>query len=157
MSSETLTAIATFAGAAATAGAVWVAWRQLGRMASSAEESVKSNSISTLATVLSIEDSISQRLHQIDLASKDIQMNHSTWTDEQLRAAQRHLDGVTQNYLNAMDRLCTCFLRGQIPEEDYKQDYQEQLPRTIETYEKYFAGANRRYKNILDLREKWRS
>lgn len=28
-----------------------------------------------------------------------------------------------ENYLNSMDRLCACILRGQFPEEEYRKDY----------------------------------
>lgn len=153
---EALSVIISFLGFGGTVTAIFVAHGQLKKMATSADASTTANKIATLATVLQIEDIISQRLREIENQAAVIEAHESGWTLEQKKAAKANYEGAVQHYLNAMDRLCACFLRGMLPEEDYRRDYQEQLPRTIETYERYLGGANDRFNNIRLLRDKWR-
>ena len=155
---ETITVIVGTLALCATGVLAYYAHKQLKEIAASAKEAAKANTTATLATVVQIEGIIGERLKRIDEVSSVIQKNASkSLSDEEKAAEKSNFDGAVQNYLNAMDRLCACFLHGTIPEEFYKQDYVEQIPRTVSTYERYFGGANDHYHNILTLRNKWRT
>ena len=136
---------------------VWFAARQLSKMAESIEKASRSNDLAVLDMVLKIEDSINERKARVDEITYRIQANAGVLTTESAGLLQAQLNSAVESYLNAMDRLCACIIRGTIPEKDYKEDYVEALPALIETYNKHFKGIERRYKNILDLRERWRS
>ncbi|MBS1911055.1 MAG: hypothetical protein JST22_03635 [Bacteroidetes bacterium] len=154
---EVLSLIISSLGFGGAVMAIVFAQKQLVKAAKANSESEKANSISTLATVLQLEDIIGDRMRRIDEIRRTLGTIQGTPTKAQVDAYQADLDGAVHSYLNAMDRLCACFLRGTIPEDVYKEDYVELLPRTIETYEKYFGGVNNRYKNITDLRDCWRN
>jgi hypothetical protein len=152
--------IITGLGFAGTVLAVLVAYGQLKRMAQSVDIAVKANAISTVNTVLSIEQMIFEnrvRLSEASIAVSEMNAradrgDHIVPADVEI--ATLRFNEARESYLNAFDRLCACLLRGSIPEDDYRKDYRGGLTELVQQHRE-LLGVDTRFRNIIKLYDKW--
>jgi len=68
---------------------------------------------------------------------------------------QTSYEEAKESYLNAIERLASCILKGQFPEAEMKTSYRGYIASTIKEFEDRFrAGTD--YPRILELHQKWR-
>jgi hypothetical protein len=138
-----------------TLGGIIIALIQIGKV-------VKSNSISEVAALLQIESVLGQNRQRIDQATvlmanlNSKRQGGGTVLQAEIDAVEIEMNGAVQNYLNSLDRLCACILRGVFREDYAKQDYRDYINAAIETYADHFGGVKDRFHNIRKVREKWR-
>jgi hypothetical protein len=119
MSAEWLTARATVVGAVAAIAAVAVANGQLKNL-------VVSFRISGLAAVLTMEAEMTTRADKLDEFSFRVQLavSENKIPDEQIELYAKRIAQLTDNYLNSVDRLAFCILKGYLPEKDWRGEYE---------------------------------
>lgn len=68
---------------------------------------------------------------------------------------ESELKSAIESYLNAIDRLCYCFLNGYVLEKGRdKSEYHDLLKSTVRTHESKFKSGTK-YRNIIELLNKW--
>jgi hypothetical protein len=147
MSAEYVTAWATVVGAIAAIAAVAVANGQLKNLADSFR-------MSGLAAVLTMESEMNSRAEKMDEFSFRIQLalSEQRLSDEQIESHKERLLQLTDAYLNSVDRLAFCILKGYLPERDWRAEYEVLINGLI-------AGPNRArdFDNIVKLYSKWQN
>ena len=153
---ETISLIIAAGGVIAAIIAAFVYFAQLKKMTSSVEAAKKSNSIATLNAVISLENTIiNSRIRFSEAAINASKLNKDD--DEKHRNATiLAFEEARETYLNAMDRFCSCILKGDFPEIEYRKDYRHAVNKIV-THSNYkdLMGTGTRYRNILKLYEKW--
>jgi hypothetical protein len=134
-------------------------WRQL-RHAS------RSLATSSLMAILALEDAIARSRAEYS----DALMEAARFKDqlEKLSDTERKPAGPfleilefriaekVEQYLNALDRLCACIIRGDVDEARYRQDYRSGIQDAIDGHADHL-GPNTRHPNIIKVHEAWRS
>jgi hypothetical protein len=148
-------------GTVVAIGLLIVAVYQLRRAAQAVERATEANQLSTLNTVLSLDATISERRIRLSEASVAISELARKAKDDptppkegEFKVAQLRFEEARESYLNAMDRLCACILRGFLPEDDCRRDYRGGINDTVQGH-KDLLGPGTRYRNILKVHEKW--
>lgn len=133
---------------------------QLGAEAN--ELAAQANKNANLVTVLTMENSLwSARLRVAEAATQqmDAARRHkeedSETSDQLLKNAQLVYDEAKEQYLNVLDRLCACIVRGFVDEEVYRRDYRELIAETIRDHAPAFQVGTRHY-NVVTVHEAWR-
>jgi uncharacterized protein HemX len=111
---------------------------------------------STLTNVLSIEAELNSRKEKLDAVSHEIEILHmeGKLSDKAKEIYERKQNATIENWLNSVDRLCFCIKRDYLKEKDWKAEYRDYIIDIVKNFEKYFGAASR-YKNIMDINEKW--
>lgn len=127
-----------------------------------AAESLKTSS---LMAVLALEDALAQR--RSDLAEAQVEVARfahemDSMTPDAKSAAQALLNILQlraserlEQYLNTLDRLCACIVRGNVDEEIYRQDYRGGVQDIVNGHADRF-GANTRHPNVVKVHVAWR-
>ena len=139
--------IAACAAALFTGVGVWVAWVQLSGIK-------RSMDMSALMALLAIETEMNQRKRDFDSCSTKIQQAKlSDQMDEQFRALKSEFNCAKENYLNVLDRLASCVLRGYLNDE-LRTDYRGILENVIKKFPDDFNEASQ-FRSIKKLNAKW--
>ena len=76
-------------------------------------------------------------------------------TDDQSRTMTRLMfEEAKQNYFNSLDRLASCIMNGQFPDEEMRQDYLESITNTVREHHGDFGTATK-YRKVMKLYNKW--
>ena len=139
----------TAIGSLGTAAGALLVWRQLTAM-------VAEQRISALMAVLTLEESISRARGELsDAAAEAARIaNDQSMNDVSLKIAKARYEEKTEQYLNTMDRLCACIVRGLVDEETYRQDYRPGLAEIVKQHAQRF-GPDTRHRNILKVHQAW--
>lgn len=112
-----------------------------------------------LANLLQIEYQLSKCAERIDNVAASVtelmgkKRSGTQIYEEEVFALNMRMAGAVQNYLNALDRLCACVLRGLFDEDHAKDDYQEFISGAIATYAGEITSDKRR--NVYALAVRW--
>lgn len=130
---------------------------QLESMARSVEEAVKANSLATLSAVLTLESAIAENRARLSAAAAEVGRLKADDDEQKRKTAALVFNEARENYLNSMDRLCACILRGQFPEEEYRKDYRNWVFEIMshDNYKDLIHRMDTRYRNIVKLYERW--
>lgn len=111
----------------------------------------------SLTNVLTLESDMNSRKEKIDDIARQIRF----FDDEgKLVGAAKeiyndYIQTAIENYLNSLDRLCFCILRGYFKEGDWRPEYRDYVADAIQAYPNKF-GPSSIYTNIIDLHNKWK-
>ncbi len=149
MSAELVAAWATAIGVLVAAVGVVVAYWQLSNL----NATLKMN---TLAVVLQIETEMNARKQAVDEVASNIQIEcaKSHRNQATINALQGKLDGFLENWLNSVDRLAFCILKGFLSERDWKVEYRDYLNTLVSDHREKF-NVDSPYTNIKDLHHRW--
>jgi hypothetical protein len=67
---------------------------------------------------------------------------------------QHRIAEKLEQYLNALDRLCACIVRGDVNEERYRQDYRAGIQDVMDSHAD-LLGANTRHPNVVKVHQAW--
>jgi len=111
---------------------------------------------STLTNVLSLEADMNSRKAKLDDINNDIEKaNKEGQLDDSMKEIfSKYQNAAIENWLNSVDRLCFCIKKNYLKERDWKAEYRDYIVDIVKTYENKF-GASSKYKNIIDINEKW--
>ncbi|UEM37670.1 hypothetical protein [Pectobacterium aquaticum] len=118
------------------------------------EEAIKSNRINELGAFLEMESQIKTNrlelskasIHALDLKDKGKQ--------DELDSASLYLNECIENYLNSLDRLCFCIIKGYFDNDDMKIEYRHVLNDAVKENPTYFQQSSK-HRNIIKIHEKW--
>ena len=110
----------------------------------------------TLTNVLSLEAEMNDRKEKVDTINNEIEkLNlNGELTEERKEIYLKFLNVAIENWLNSIDRLCFCIKNDYLIEKDWKAEYRDYVIDVVKTFEEKF-GASSKYKNILDINNKW--
>src|SRR5438093_888738 len=112
--SAAITAFATVAASFFAVVGVIVAWVQLNGIK-------KGLGFSSLMAVLEIETQMNERKVRLDDCSAEVKRGQADGLlAEKLKISARNFDSALENYLNAVDRLCYCILKGYLEDRDWR-------------------------------------
>lgn len=158
---EIATIVISFVSVIVATTGIYLIYRQLQAMVASIQIAIDDNKNSNLMTVLALEESVSKcRVAMSEAAVKaaliadDEKRKNITEASIALTLAKLQYDEKTEQYINALDRLCSCIVRGYIDEEQYRQDYRNGIAETIKNHKEFF-GADTRHHNILAVHTAW--
>ncbi|MCK4819857.1 hypothetical protein KA005_29095 [bacterium] len=130
--------------------AIW----QLRKLALQVEEAVKSNSISQLNALLALEQQIAERrleLSQAGIAVADLKDSNNS---NEIDSASLRFNEAKQMYLNGLDRLCFCVLKGLLNDEEMRLEYREIISSAIKDFPEDF-NTGTPYRNVKKVYEQW--
>ena len=137
-------------------GMLGVALHQLRELVRQVKAAVVANSIARLNALLSLEEAIAERrlrLSEAGISLAEIAKSGGATRDD-VTVAQLRLDEAIQMYLNALDRLCFCLLRGLLEEEELRAEYREVINAAVKDFAgKFNTGTE--YRNVKKVYEKW--
>ncbi len=147
MTAEVVTAIGTVIAAVAALAAAAIASDQLKNL-------VESSRMSGLAAVLAMESEISSRAEALDQFSFqfDKGLKDGSIPADQIELYEGRVLALRDNFLNSVDRLAFCILKGYLPEKDWRGEYESMLNALLS--ESGLPTA-KEFDNIVKLREKW--
>jgi len=152
MKAEWVSAIGAILACLVALLGVFVAWAQL----SGLRETLKTN---TLMAVLAIESELGERKGKCDEVAMKIKQLELTAGNpaahqKELELFRQALDLATENWLNALERLCFCINKSYVPEKDWKSEYYEYVADVVDTQCHFFEHGST-YTNISALHAKW--
>ncbi len=132
------------------ATAVW----QLRKLALQVEAAVKSNSISQLNALLSMEQQIAERRKELSKTGIDLAELKKSNDQEKIDSAKLRFNEAKQMYLNALDRLCFCIIKSLLSDEDMRLEYRDTIKSAMRDFSEDFTPGSP-YRNISKIYEKW--
>ena len=153
---ETISIGISGTGVIAAIIAAIVYYAQLKKMNESVKTAADANSIATLNAVINLEKTITDNRNRLSQTAAEVSKLSSDTDTQHKQTVILVFNEARENYLNSMDRLCACIIRGQIPEVDYRKDYINAINEIV-THKNYneLMGVGTRYRNIVKLYEKW--
>jgi hypothetical protein len=147
MTADVVTATGTVIAAIAAIAAVVVASVQLKSLADSSR-------LSGLGAVLAMESEINSRGESLDEFSFKFEraIKDGSIPSDQIELYEGRVLALTDTYLNSVDRLAFCILRGYLPEKDWRGEY-ELLLKTLLSDGGLPTAKN--FDNIVRLHAKW--
>ena len=133
-----------------------IAVSQLKKLVSQVKTAVEANTISRLNALLSIEDAIAERrlkLSEAGIAVAELGKQNPMDKDK-LQIANLRFDEAKQMYLNRLDRLCFCFHKGLLNEDELRSEYREVISLAVKDFADEF-NTGTPYRNIKKVYEKW--
>lgn len=131
-----------------------VAIYQIRKLASQIEIAVKSNSISQLNALLSLEQQIAERRLELSKAGIAVSELKNCTDNEKIDSASLRFNEAKQMYLNGLDRLCFCVIKSLLPDEDMRLEYRDTIKRAVDDFKDDF-NTGTPYRNIKKVYEKW--
>lgn len=120
------------------------------------KEAVRSNRMSSLMAVLSLEESIAKA--RLDLSTMAADRAKAALdlskTPDELKVINQFYEERIEQYLNVTDRLCTCIRRKYVDEDQYRRDYRKWIDEVVSKHKDRF-GVDTRHHNIRHVHEKW--
>lgn len=138
--------------------AAWIAIRTLRQLVKQVTIAATANTIDQLNALLLLEQDMSGRrvrLGEIAVDLEKVQKSQAYKTDPTiLEPIIRLYNEATENYLNSLDRLCFCILRGKFSDDELRADYRDVIKRAIEDFPDQFKAASP-FRNILKIHNRW--
>lgn len=149
-----LTVVAIYSASAIIALLMlWVAIRQLSKVASQIEIAARANSISQLSALLNLEQQIADR--RLELSKAGIALSQAKGKGvEEFDAAQLRYNEAKEVYLNSLDRLCFCVLKDLLHDDDIRLEYRDLIKSTVQMFADDFSLSSP-YRNIRKVYDKW--
>jgi hypothetical protein len=149
---------AAIATAVIALGAAIIAIKTLRQLVQQVTVAATANSIDQLNALLILEQDMSvrrARLAEIAVEMGRIQKSDAYKLDASaLEPVLRQYKEAEENYLNSLDRLCFCILRGKFSDDELRADYRDVVKRAIEDFPDRFTAASP-FRNILKIHAKW--
>jgi len=133
---------------------------QLKELVKQVKIGAESNNINKINTLLAIEDGIANRRLRLsesgikvsELGKKKDSNNSNTIEFE---SATLEFNEAKQMYLNSLDRLCFCFIKGTLDENELRSDYRDIITNVVrkDFSDEFKMGTHYRY--IKEVYEKW--
>lgn len=149
---------------------VWVAAKQLTRSADALQasatanelgakalqSSAKSNELEKLMAVLQLETMMADARLRIMEAFRQFQISRQSGssTAEQDKHDEQYRRALVQQYLNLLDRFCSCVRRGIVAEETYRRDYRDLIRGAINENSEFFSEATD-FRHIKHVHAAW--
>lgn len=130
-----------------------IALSQLGQLTAQVTQAVKSNSISQLSALLTLEQQIADRRLVLSEAGIAVSEAENAAEDE-FTALNLRLNEAKQMYLNALDRLCFCVNKELLDAEDMRLEYRDIIKAAVNDFPEDFTMATT-YRNIKKVYESW--
>ena len=134
---------------------VGVGLRQLVAIAKSARQSARANQNSNFLAVITLEGAIADARYRYTQSMAYLGKLGPTPDLNAVEFANAVKEAAEEQYLNTMDRLCACIIRGQVNEEVYRRDYRNWITEVVKGFADEF-GPDTRHHNILTVHEAWR-
>lgn len=124
---------------------------------------LESNKNANLMTVLALEGLIAESraelataLAQMALIIDEEKRTHVAGSEKTVAfsIAELRVKERKEQYLNALDRLCACIIRGYIDEKQYRQDYRGGIADAMRDHGE-LLGNNTRHLNIVTVHIAW--
>lgn len=131
-----------------------IAMWQLNKLTMQVEAAVKSNSISQLNALLSLEQQIGERRLELSSAGIAVSELKNSNDQEKIDASALRFNEAKQMYLNGLDRLCFCVLKSLLSDEDMRLEYRDTIKSAVTDFKEDF-GMGTPYRNIKKVYEKW--
>jgi hypothetical protein len=142
-------------GVAVTAAGVYVAWKGLFYLGDQVKKAADANKTGNLMLVLTLEQGVINARVELARASKEaLDLTSQQAPQKFIDSANMFLEERVENYLNSLDRLCACIVRGYVDDIEYRQDYRDTLKETIAKHPTRFDAATR-HRNIIKLHSAW--
>ena len=91
---------------------------------------------------------------EFDKISTRIRESVGDVNEEQREIFSDYFNTAKENYFNSLDRLCFCFERNYVNEEDWCPEYRNLLKDTIAAYPDDFNEASP-YRHIKNINKRW--
>lgn len=116
--------------------------------------------LGSVSVVLEIEAQMTSRKQRVADFDERIRLLPQTVVDEEERKrTARILSDVrktaVEDWLNALDRLCFCIIKGYIDEIEWRKEYEDYLTSVVSKYKESFQ-ADTPYTHIADLHQHWK-
>lgn len=116
--------------------------------------------ISTLSTLIDLENEIIRRKEKLDIISTEIITYYNDlkgdMPDEQnLNVLITRQNSALENYLNSMDRLSFCILNKYFLDKDWRCEYRDVIFEIVDKRHDQFR-VNTKYRNIKKLYYNWK-
>jgi hypothetical protein len=137
------------------------AYKQLKSLADSVKSSEKNNAIQTIQLMVSFSKLITESKIILDTQSiklRDIKNRFDAgeeFTKAEIQREEFVLSIRTQDYLNSVDNICSCLLKDEKLETDYKKDYYKVINEAFTNYTSEFNISQDNYHNLWSLYVKW--
>ena len=122
---------------------------------------VDANRISRLESLLTMESNIVERRLElgeagIKLAELGAKEKAGTGADlkPEFAIAQLRYNEAAELYLNALDRLCFCLLKGHLDQEELRADYRNAINTTVKDFREKL-GPGTPHRNLIKVYESW--
>ncbi|HEX5753712.1 MAG TPA: hypothetical protein VFZ09_46410 [Archangium sp.] len=142
-------------------GALVFTGLQLKGVADSARTGAEASRISSLMAVLQLEEGIrSARRRWAEAAGQAMKIANAVKSanppsDDEINGAKALLAESAEEYLNTMDRLCACIVRGLVNEDVYRRDFRNWIDETVREFPDDFR-AGTRYFHVLRCHNQWK-
>jgi len=129
--------------------------KQLEGIATASKQTARANQISNVMAVIQLESSIAEaRYHYTEALARFATLG-DTPDPKALDFAKAIKAAAEEQYLNTVDRLCTCIIRRQVDEEVYRRDYRKLICTDLVKDFKEYLGVGTRYPNIVAVQQAW--
>jgi len=122
---------------------------------------VEANKISRLESLLTLEGAIADRrlvLREAGIKLAELaeaKKKGNPIEEYELQGASLRYTDAAEMYLNALDRLCFCFLNGQRSEDELRSDYRDLINSAVRKDFKDELGSGTNHRNIVKVYERW--
>lgn len=106
--------------------------------------------MNSLSIILEIEARIVDKEYKLNEVNFKIRKAGKDVTD----VDTAEFECALQGYINAVDRLAYCILKGYAKDVDWRVEYRDFILGIIKTYPESFTAGSK-YINIIDLNQKW--
>jgi len=132
---------------------LWIAIRQLSKVASQIEVAAKANSLSQLSALLNLEQQIADRRLELSKAGIAIAQVRGS-PGEEFDSAKLRFNEAKEMYLNSLERLCFCVLRDLFHDDDIRLEYRDVIRAALTDFASDFGDASP-YRNIRKVHNRW--
>jgi hypothetical protein len=122
---------------------------------------VEANKISRLESLLTLEGAIADRrlvLREAGIKLAELgeaKQKGNPVEEYELQGASLRYTDAAEMYLNALDRLCFCFLNGQLSEDELRGDYRDLINSAVKKDFKDELSSGTNHRNIVKVYERW--
>lgn len=138
--------------------AAFIAIQTLKKLVEQVTVAATANTIDQLNALLLLEQDMSgrrARLGEIAVDLERIPKSEAYKIDPTiLEPSIRLYNEAQENYLNSLDRLCFCILRGKFSDDELRADYRDVVKTAIEDFPDQFRAASP-FRNILKIHDRW--
>ena len=116
--------------------------------------------ISTLSTLIDLENEIIRRKENLDIVNNEISYYYNNLKqdlpdEKNLNMLITRESSALENYLNSMDRLSFCILNKYFLDKDWRCEYRDVIFEIVDKRQDQF-GVSTKYRNIKKLYYNWK-
>ena len=128
----------------------WLGVRQLGKINEQIKEAVNANTISTLGALIEIENQIQSNRDLLAKASVNVTMA----SEGDLDSARLYFNQCIEMYLNSIERLCFCIIKGHFDTNDMRREYKSVIEGAMNEHKDYYSQTTK-YRNTVKIYHQW--